>query len=104
MSAQQAHTTRVEPTAKTARQRPVRKSKRWYVLITVAAVCAVVVYLGTNVRFGAFQAQSIAEPSALTSEAKEIRTGRIVLQTDPDQCAQMKFDNADGRLIENLKP
>ena len=62
------------------------------------------VYLGTNVRFGAFQAQSIAEPSALTSEAKEIRTGRIVLQTDPDQCAQMKFDNADGRLIENLKP
>jgi hypothetical protein len=104
MSAQQAHTTRVKPTAKTARQRPVRKSKRWYVLVTVAAVCAAVVYLGTNVRFGAFQAQSIAEPSAPTSEAKEIRTGRIVLQTDPDQCAQMKFDNADGRLIENLKP
>ena len=104
MSAQQAQTTRVEPGAKTARPRPVRKSKRWYVLFTVAAVCAVLVYLGTNARFGAFQAQSIAEPSAPTSEAKEIRTGKIVLQTDPDQCAQMKFDNTDGRLIENLKP
>jgi hypothetical protein len=104
MSAQQAQTTRVEPGAKTARPRPVRKSKRWYVLFTVAAICAALVYLGTNARFGAFQAQSIAEPSAPTSEAKEIRTGKIVLQADPDQCAQMKFDNTDGRLIENLKP
>jgi len=104
MSAQQAQTTRVEPGAKTARPRPVRKSKRWYVLFTVAAICAALVYLGTNARFGAFQAQSIAELSAPTSEAKEIRTGKIVLQTDPDQCAQMKFDNTDGRLIENLKP
>jgi hypothetical protein len=102
MSAQQAQTARVA--AKTARLRPVRKSKRWYVLVTVAAVCTVVIYLGTNSRFGAFQAQSMAEPSAPASEVKEIRTGKIVLQTDPDQCAQMKFDNTDGRLIENLKP
>ncbi|MGB6542410.1 MAG: hypothetical protein WBF03_16255 [Xanthobacteraceae bacterium] len=104
MSAQQAHTTRAKPAAKTARLRPVRISKRWYTIIVVAAVCAVVVYLGTNVRFGVFQAQSIAEPSAPISDPKEIRTGKIVLQTDPDQCAQMKFDNTDGRLIENLKP
>jgi hypothetical protein len=104
MSAQQAQTARVEPAAKTARLRPVRKSKRWYVLVAVAAVCTVVVYLGTNARFGAFQAKSMAEPSASASEVKEIRTGKIVLQTDPDQCAQMKFDNTDGRLIENLKP
>jgi hypothetical protein len=104
MSAQQAHITRVEPTAKTARLRPARKSKRWYVIVTVATVCAVVVYLGTNARFGTFQAQSMAEPSAPSSEAKEIRTGKIVLQTDPGQCTQMKFDNTDGRLIENLKP
>jgi len=102
MSAQQAQTARVA--AKTARLRAVRKSKRWYILVTVAAVCTVVIYLGTNSRFGVFQAQSMAEPSAPASEVKEIRTGKIVLQTDPDQCAQMKFDNADGRLIENLKP
>jgi hypothetical protein len=102
MSAQQAQTARVA--AKTARLRAVRKSKRWYILVTVAAVCTVVIYLGTNSRFGVFQAQSMAEPSAPASEVKEIRTGKIVLQTDPDQCAQMKFDNTDGRLIENLKP
>jgi hypothetical protein len=100
MSAQQAQTARVA--AKTARLRAVRKSKRWYILVTVAAVCTVVIYL--NSRFGVFQAQSMAEPSAPASEVKEIRTGKIVLQTDPDQCAQMKFDNTDGRLIENLKP
>jgi hypothetical protein len=102
MSAQQAQTARVA--AKTARLRAVRKSKRWYILVTVAAVCTVVIYLGTNSRFGVFQAQSMAEPSAPASEVKEIRTGKIVLQTDPDQCAKMKFDNTDGRLIENLKP
>jgi hypothetical protein len=102
MSAQQAQTARVA--AKTARLRAVRKSKRWYILVTVAAVCTVVIYLGTNSRFGVFQAQSMAEPSAPASEVKEIRTGKIVLQTDPDQCAHMKFDNTDGRLIENLKP
>ena len=63
-----------------------------------------VVYLGISAPFGVFQAQSIAERSAPTPDPKEIRTGKIVLQTDPDQCAQMKFDNTDGRLIENLKP
>lgn len=104
MSAQQTRMTSAEPTAKTARLRPVRKSKRWYVLVIVAAVCAVVIHLGMSARFGAFQAQSIAERSAPTPDPKEIRTGKIVLQTDPDQCAQMKFDNANGQLIEHLKP
>jgi hypothetical protein len=34
----------------------------------------------------------------------ESRTGKIVLQANPDQCAQMKFDNANGRFTEGLKP
>jgi hypothetical protein len=27
-----------------------------------------------------------------------------VLQTSPDQCAEMKFDNTDGRFVDGLKP
>jgi hypothetical protein len=36
--------------------------------------------------------------------ADESRTGKIVVQTNPDQCAQREFDNTNGRFVDGLKP
>ncbi len=103
MSAQQTRTNLGRPTAKKAHPRPARGSKRWYALTIVAAVCAIIIYLGVSAPFGSFQSQRIAEQSAPTLDS-ESRTGKIVLQTNPDQCEQIKFDNANGRFIDGLKP
>jgi hypothetical protein len=111
MSALQTHTKPTGPMARKARPRPLKRSKRWYALTMVAVVCIAIVYLGASAHLGPFQSQRMpeqprraAEPSALTLDSDASRTGKIVLQTNPDQCEQMKFDNDAGRVIEGLKP
>jgi hypothetical protein len=111
MSARQTHTKPTGPIAKKARPRPPKRPKRWYALTMVAAVCIVIVYLGASAHLGPFQSQLMPEqprravqPSALSLDSDESRTGKIVLQTNPEQCELMKFDNDTGRVIEDLKP
>ena len=111
MRALQTHTKPTGAMAKKARPRPPKRPKRWYALATVVAVCIVIVYLGASALLGPFQSQRMLEqprraagPSALSLDSDESRTGKIVLQTNPDQCELMKFDNDTGRVIEGLKP
>ena len=111
MSALQTHTKPTGPMAKKAQPRPPKRSKRWYALTMVAAVCIVIVYLGASAHLWPFQSQRMPEqprraagPSAQSLDSNESRTGKIVLQTNPDQCELMKFDNDTGRVIEDLKP
>ena len=47
--------------------------------------------------------QSSKEPMS-TSELAETRTGKIVLNTDLNDCKEMKFDNSSGRVIEGFSP
>lgn len=90
------------PSAKKAYPRPARRSKPWYPLIIVAIACAAIIYLGAGWYVGSSQSQRVAEQPA--PGADESRTGKIVLQTNPDQCAQKDFDNANGRFGDDLKP
>ena len=70
----------------------------------VAVACAAIIYLGANRQFGSAQSQRIAERPTPAHDADESRTGKIILQTNPDQCAEMKFDNANGQFADDLKP
>jgi hypothetical protein len=103
VSAPQSGPKPVSPKAKKAHPHSAKRLKRWYALTIVAAACAAIVYLGLNWRLGSAP-QRIAERPAPSAGADESRTGRIVLQTNPDHCAEMKFDNTDGRVVDGLKP
>ena len=104
MSAQQTRITSAEPTAKTARLRPgleiealVRPSHR--------RGCLRGCHLSGHERaFRGIPGTVDSRAISAYTRSKRFCTGKIVLQTDPDQCAQMKFDNANGQLIEHLKP
>jgi hypothetical protein len=104
MSAPQSGPKPVSPKAKKAHPHSAKRPKRWYALIIVAAACATIIYLGLNWQLGSAQSQRIAERATQSVGADESRTGRIVLQTNPDHCAEMKFDNTDGRFVDGLKP
>jgi hypothetical protein len=103
MSVRQPRTDATSPAAKKPRPRAAKRSKRWYAVTIVAFACAAIIYLGTNWYAGSSQWQR-AEQSAPAHAADESRTGKIVLQTNPDQCAQMEFDNANGHFVDGLKP
>ena len=97
--------------AKAAHSRPAERRKRRYALAIVTAVCVAITVLGLGAHLGAFQpqrttnpSQRLGEQSAPTTDADENRTGKIVLQTQPEQCVQMKFDNSNGRFTDRLKP
>jgi hypothetical protein len=104
MSARQSSPEPAGPKAKKAHPHLAKRPKRCYALIIVAAACATIIYLGQNWQLGSAQSQRIAERPAPSADAEESRTGKIVLQTSPDQCAEMKFDNTDGRFVDGLKP
>lgn len=104
MSARQPSPAPASLTAKKACPRSAKRSKRWYALTMVAVACAAIIYLGANWQFGSAQSQRIAERPTPAHDADELRTGKIVLQTNPDQCAEMKFDNANGQFVDGLKP
>ena len=104
MSAQRTGTALGSAPAETTHPRPARKLRRWYALTIVTAVFAAIIYLGASAHLPLFQSQQVSEQSAPTHDSEESRTGKIVLQTDPDQCEQMKFDNTSGKLIERFKP
>lgn len=104
MSARQPSPAPASLTAKKACPSSAKRSKRWYALTMVAVACAAIIYLGANWQFGSAQSQRIAERPTPAHDADESRTGKIVLQTNPDQCAEMKFDNANGRFVDGLKP
>lgn len=104
MSAPQSGPKPVSPKARKAHQHSAKRPKRWYALIIVAAACATIIYLGLNWQLGSAQSQRIAERPAQSAEADESRSGRIVVQTNPDQCTEMKFDNTNGGVVDGLKP
>jgi hypothetical protein len=104
MSARQSGPAPASPKAKKAHPHSAKRSKRWYLLVIVAAACAVIIYLGLNWQLGSALSQRIAERPAPAADVDESRTGKIVLQTNSDQCAEMKFDNTSGRLVDGLKP
>jgi hypothetical protein len=104
MRTPQTRTNPDNPTTKTARPHPVRRSKRWYGLAVITGAFAAIIYLGASAHLGRFQAPSESEHTTPAANSELSRTGTIVLQTDPDQCAQMKFDNANGRFTDGLKP
>jgi hypothetical protein len=103
MSAPQSSPKPVSLKAKKAHPHSAKRPKRWYALTIVAAACAAIVYLGLNWQLGSAP-QRVTERPAPSAEAGESRTGKIVLQTNPDHCAEMKFDNSDGRFVDGLKP
>jgi hypothetical protein len=102
MSVRQSAPAPTGRTAKKAQPRPTRRSKHWYAPVVVAVACATIIYWGTNWYLGSSRSL-IAEQLAPTP-ADESRTGKIVVQTNPDQCAQREFDNTNGRFVDGLKP
>ena len=102
MSAQQSAPVPTSPTAKKARPRPARRSKHRYALVVVAVVCGTIIYLGTNWYLRSSRSQIAEQPVPMGVD--DSRTGKIVLQTDPDRCEQMVFDNTNGRFVDGLKP
>jgi hypothetical protein len=104
MSTRQPRTALDSPTAKKAHPRSITRSRRWYALTVAVAVCAAIVYLGASTYIGSSPARRVAEQSPLASDSGEALTGKIILETNPDQCEQMKFDNASGRYIDGRKP
>jgi hypothetical protein len=104
MSARQSSPEPAGPKAKKAHPHSAKRPKRWYALTIVAAACAAIIYLGLDWQLGSAQSQRTAERPAPSAGADESRTGKIVLQTSPGQCAEMKFDNTDGRFVDGLKP
>ena len=107
MAAPRARTRPNRPLAKAAHSRPAERWKNRYALTSVAAVCVAMTVLGVSVHFGLFSPSVAANPSqqsASATNADETRAGKLVLQTEPEQCTQMKFDNTNGHFIEGLKP
>ncbi len=104
MSARQTGTATASPTAKKAHPRSAKRSKRWYALAIVAVACAAIIYLGMNWQPGSGPSQWIADRPTPARDADESRIGKIVVQTNPGQCVEMKFDNTDGRFVDGLKP
>src|SRR5579863_1065740 len=90
----------VGPTAKKNHQRPASRPKHWYAAAITAAVCVVAIYLGASAYLAPFRWTA----GAPISDSNARRTGKIVLQTNPKQCVQMKFDNTSGRFVSGLKP
>jgi hypothetical protein len=104
MSARQPGTAVTSPTAKKAHRRAGARSRRWYALTLVAAICAAIVYLGASAYVGSSSPRRIAEQSLPASDSKEALTGKIILETNLDRCEQMKFDNSSGRYIDGRRP
>jgi hypothetical protein len=91
------------PVTKTARSHPARRSNRWYGLAVLAGVFAAILYLGASGPLGRWLAPSPSE-QATSASSDELRTGKIVLEINPGQCEQTKFDNSSGRFTESLTP
>ena len=102
MATPQTRTSLQGPVTKTARSQPVRRSNHWYGLAVLAGVFAAILYLG-SAHLGGWLAPAPSEP-ATSASSDELRTGKIVLQINPDQCEQMKFDNSSGRFTESFTP
>jgi hypothetical protein len=92
------------PATKTARPHPVQRSKRWYGLAVITGAFAAIIYLGVSAHLGRLQAPWESEHPTHAANSEVSRTGTIVLQTDPDQCLQAKFDNSSGKFTESLTP
>lgn len=72
--------------------------------ITFSVIAAIIgVAIATDpLKF--FQILRQPDRSAPVASAEEQRTGRIVLQIDPNQCRQMKFDNVTGQIGTESAP
>lgn len=88
-------------------RRPSRLPTRqvWYALATTLSVIATIVCvaIATN-PLGFFEFQAQPDRPTDGDGVGDQRAGRIVLQIDPDQCRQMKFDNVTGQIGEKSTP
>jgi hypothetical protein len=88
-------------------QPPSTLSRRqiWYALgITFSVVATVISLAITNnpLRLLQFRAQPDRPTEAASRENQ--RVGRIILEIDPDQCRQLKFDNVTGQISGTSTP
>lgn len=89
-----------EPPPSRLSRRPVR----YAIGVTCSVIAAIIAVAIATDPLKLLQFLARPDRSAQAASTEEQRTGRIVLQIDPNQCRQMKFDNVTGQIGTTSAP